>query len=79
MRQPRVKLFGKIYNVLRIEWNNETGEKDHILYFQAPGQRNFIYKYDKINYGHELRDLTKPIAHPFDGHIGVSSFEEVLI
>ena len=79
MKQPKVKLFRRIYNVSKIEWNKETGEIDHIVYIYPNGETNFIFQFEKIDYGHEFKELTKPITHPHQGYVGVPNFESVLI
>ncbi len=79
MRQPKVKLFGKTYKVSRIEWNNETGEIDNIVYYYPDGDTNIIFEYKYIDYGHETKELTEPMTQPHDGHIGVPNIKEILI
>lgn len=79
MKQPKVKLFGNIYQVKNIEWNKDTGEIDHIIYIYPNGETNLILQFDKVDYGHEVKDLTEPATHPHDRFVRVPSFESVLI
>lgn len=78
MRYPKVKLFGKTYNVVKIEWDKETGEIEHIVYIYPSGEINLIFQFEKIDYGHEIKDLAEPFTQPHYGYVGVPSFESVL-
>lgn len=69
MKQPKIKLFGQEWKVLKLEWNSETEELQYITYQQHHGWTNFVVK----------SDVDNPITDPHQDYIHAPDLEALLI
>lgn len=81
MKQPNIKIFGKIYKVVQIEFDKNTGLIKKIVYQVNDHQNKTVFK------GNELitKSLTstkiiqEPTIHPYHDYAYAPDLEALLV
>lgn len=79
MKQPKVMVFGKTYNVIEIRFDNETGKLDAIFFEYPNGDVRLIKECKKVDYGRGPVKLIEPMAHPHEEIILFPNINDVFI
>lgn len=79
MKQPKVRLFDQTWDVLRLEFDEETGKLGSIVYKEFHGWTRLVVQSEYVDYGRGSVKLDKPVVHPHENYVIVPSFEDVLI
>ncbi|MGK4040846.1 hypothetical protein AB0Y20_00995 [Heyndrickxia oleronia] len=81
MRQPNIKLFGKTYKVIQIEFSRETGLIEKIIYQVSEHQLKTIFRSDEmitksLTSTYKIKQLTE---HPYHDYAYAPDLESLLI
>lgn len=69
MNQPKIKLFDQEWDVLKVEFDYDTGELKYITYKQYHGWTNFIVQ----------GDVDRPRVHPHQDYVIVPDLNALFI
>lgn len=81
MIQPKIKIFGQIFNVILIEFDKKTGSIKKVVYQINEHQHQTVYKSNEMI----SKDLTskikiqKPTRHPYHDYAYAPDLDGLLI
>lgn len=81
MIQPKIKIFGKVYNVIQIEYDKNTGLIKKIIYQINERQNKIIFRKSEM-ISKELTtnfSIHEPTLHPYHDYIYAPDLESLLI
>ena len=79
MKQPKIMLFGDVWDVIKIEFHEETGELNSIIYQYHNGESNLIVQSKQVDYGSGPVPLKNPIVHPNEGFVVAPNLNDLFV
>lgn len=79
MKQPKIKIFGKVHNVKHIEFN-DNGTIESIVYKTEKNINRTVFRSDVV-INETLtseRKIQKPTEHPFHDYVYAPNLEDLL-
>lgn len=80
MQQPKIKIFGQVYNVREIEFNKE-GLIERIVYQVNEHRRDTVFRSDTVldkSLTGEIK-IQKPTMHPYFGYAYAPNLEKLIV
>lgn len=79
MKQPKIKLFDQVWDVLRLEFDEHTGDLNFIVYKQYHGWTNIVIESKYVDYGNGEIKLEKPIVHPHEDFVIAPNLNDLFV
>lgn len=74
-----MELFNKTWDVLKLEFDSETGELSHLVYKESNGWIRLVVQSEFVDLGHAIVKLEKPIVHPHENYVIVPRLKDIII
>ena len=81
MKQPKIKIFNGIYKVLHIEFQEQTGLIDRIVYAVDTHQFETVFRGDSIDNKSLIgqRKIKEPTRHPYHNFAYAPDLDTLLV
>jgi len=81
MKQPKIKIFGEIYNVILIEFDKKTGCIKKVVYEINEQEHQTVYKSNEIisNSLTSKIKIQEPTRHPYHNYSYAPDLDVLLI
>lgn len=81
MKQPKIKIFGGIHNVVEIGFDKKTGIIDKIVYEFNEYRNNTVFRGDTIHAKSLTSEvpITEPTRHPYHGYSKAPDLASLLV
>ncbi|MFF2755592.1 hypothetical protein ACFVR1_17895 [Psychrobacillus sp. NPDC058041] len=81
MKQPKIKIFGQIFNVILIEFDKKTGSVKKIVYEINEHHHQTVFKSNEMitkSLNSKIK-IQKPTRHPYHDYANAPDLERLLI